>query len=151
MTTSRIRPGTWADAMHVAEHMRAADAAECVAAGEPDLVLAVTRSVEHTTAYWTWEVDGEPACLFGYFLPTLLGSEARTWLFTTPLVERHKFAFVRQARLCLEVVSERFPVLHGLVDVRYRTCVRWLRWMGFLVQGEVVLNGNPFHEYWLLR
>lgn len=150
MTTS-LRLGTWPDAMHVAQHMRAEDAAEC-AAGGLNPMQAVVQSVDISVAWWAWEVNAVPACVFGYSLPTLLGGELRPWLLTTPLVEQHKFAFARDSRAVLEVLRARFPVIRGTVDARYMTCIRWLRWLGFLVFAEpIMVNGNVFHEYRLMR
>lgn len=146
-----LRPGTWPDAMHVAQHMRAEDAAECLAGLGLNPMQSVILSVERSISWWAWEVDGVPACIFGYELPSFVGATAHPWLLTTPLVERHRFAFARQGKLALEVVSARFPIMQGVVDARYKACIRWLRWIGFMVEGEVLINGYAFCRYELKR
>jgi hypothetical protein len=133
--------------MHVGQHMREADAAECLAALGKNPIETVALSFDQSTACWTWEVDGVPACMFGYELPYLIGDLAHPWLLTTPLIEQHRFAFARGSRDVIAAILTKHPLLRGLVDARYKTCIRWLRWSGFMVGGLEMLNGHPFHYY----
>ena len=86
------------------------------------LVMGVRLSDEA----WVGEADGEPGALWGWKRPNLLALPI-PWLFTTPLVERHKVAFAKRA---LRVLRDLGPI-DGHCDEAFATSERWLRWMGF--------------------
>ena len=45
--------------------------------------------------------------------------------------ERDKRTFLRQSKIELHKILQKYPVLFNVVDARNKVHVRWLQWMGF--------------------
>lgn len=149
----RVSPAVTADAHWIAPRMSAADAAEVWAAGRLTPLAALTRSMEMSLEARTWHVDGEPACMFGFAVPSLLGGWANPWLLSTPEVRRYRYVFLRNYRAELDRILTQFPVLVTMVDARHTVCLRWLKWTGFEIsEAEPYgVEGEPFHRVALAR
>lgn len=80
--------------------------------------------------YWVGEADGEVACIFGLIPPSLLSDRAYLWLLTTDLVEEHKFVFIRSSQIVVEAMLELYPIIVGHCEVKNKSAIRWLRWLG---------------------
>ena len=128
--TWAISQATIADARWIAPRMSVADAAEVWAAGRRIPLDALLHSMEMSIEAWTWRFDGEPACMSGVAVPSLLGEWANPWLLTTPLVRRHPVGFIRAYRGESERVLRLFPRLVTMVDARHSVCLRWMQWIG---------------------
>lgn len=137
--TWAILPATTADARWIAPRMSAADAAEVWAAGHRTPLEALENSLQVSLEAWTWHVDGEPACMFGFAAPSLLGDWANPWMLSTPLVRRHRFAFLRNYRAQIDRMLDVYPTLMTMVDARHSLCIRWLGWAGFELH-----NAEPY-------
>ena len=88
--------------------------AEVSDAGDNKLV----RRCIFTSAYaFTGWVDDEVACIVGIISPTVLSNQAYLWLHCTPLVEQHKFLFVRYSQRWLEIALKEYPVITGMTRV----------------------------------
>ena len=81
--------------------------------GEPELNKCISLSA---TA-WLGKIDGETACIWGLIPPSILSEQAYLWLFTTELVESHKFMFVRWSQRFLEVMHKDYPVIVGHCEI----------------------------------
>ena len=143
-----LAQATSADAAYIAPRMSAADVVEVWAAGRLTPLQGLLRSMEMSIESWTWRVDGEPAAMFGYAVPSLLGEWANPWLLSTPLVRRHPFAFLRLYRAERDRVMAQFPKVVVMVDARHAVCLRWLSWMDFEVEPAVPYGaeGELFHK-----
>ena len=102
--------------------------AEVSDAGDNKLV----RRCIFTSAYaFTGWVDDEVACIVGIISPTVLSNQAYLWLHCTPLVEQHKFLFVRYSQRWLEIALKEYPVITGHTLVSNTSGIRWLsRYLG---------------------
>ncbi|SRR5881394_447068 len=78
----------------------------------------------------TVEIDGEVASVFGVHRETLL-SDAKVWMITTELIEKHPVAFLRASRRFTEDLHKNYGPLIGMVDSDFERSRRWLRWIGF--------------------
>ena len=88
----------------------------------------LVRRCIFTSAYaFTGWVDDEVACIVGIISPTVLSNQAYLWLHCTPLVEQHKFLFVRYSQRWLEWAKEEFPVITGHAVISNISGIRWLR------------------------
>ena len=97
--------------------------AEVSDAGDNKLV----RRCIFTSAYaFTGWVDDEVACIVGIISPTVLSNQAYLWLHCTPLVEQHKFLFVRYSQRWLESALKKYPVITGHTLVSNTSGIRWL-------------------------
>lgn len=98
--------------------------AEVSDAGDNKLV----RRCIFTSAYaFTGWVDDEVACIVGIISPTVLSNQAYLWLHCTPLIEQHKFLFIRHSLRWLERAKEEFPVITGHTVISNISGIRWLR------------------------
>ena len=79
---------------------------------------------------WTGLVDGQIVCIWGLVPPTLLSDSAYLWLITTPVVEDHKFAFVRHSQIILNGMLDSFPLIVGHVLADQPQSKKWLKWLG---------------------
>lgn len=150
MVEVRIEPVTHAALVHVAANMRGADRAEVWAAGHRTPREALERAVDLSTLAWVGYGDGEPAAAWGVAPASLLGETGIPWLLGTDAIERHPAAFLRRCRGLLADMSRDFLVLRNLVDLRNRTSIRWLKWLGFTLEPPVPHGPDrlPFHPFW---
>lgn len=73
---------------------------------------------------------GEIACVWGLVPPTLLSTRAYLWLYCTPLVDEHKFLFIRQSQLAVEKMLEKYDTIVGHTTAGNELAIRWLKWLG---------------------
>lgn len=102
--------------------------------------LGVPMSVEdlslmafclRVSAYlWEGKVDGKIACIWGLVPPTILSDTAYLWLYTTSVVDEHKFTFVRHSQRVLEVMLKEFSTIVGHCHVDASRSIQWLKWLG---------------------
>jgi hypothetical protein len=85
---------------------------------------------------WTAFVDDEPATIFGIAGQTMLG-EARLWMLTTPLIEKHKISLLRASRAFVQWASAAHGPVVGMVDAEFQKSLDWMHWIGFKDQGNV--------------
>lgn len=79
---------------------------------------------------WTGLADDQIACMWGLISPSILSESAYLWLLTSPLIDEHKFAFVRHSQLVLRSILEDFPVITGHVLADQERSKKWLSWLG---------------------
>lgn len=87
---------------------------------------------------WLWAgfVDNECTCVFGLIPPTLLSDQAYLWLHTTPALRGHEFLFIRHSQRFIEMALELFPSIIGVVEPGNAKAVRWLKWLGAVINGR---------------
>lgn len=140
------RPG---DAEHVLRHLRAADLAECQAAGH-DPADSLAHGLRHSLLAWTGTVDDEPALAMGCVpMGSLLSGVGVPWLLGTDLVPRHGRAFMRPAPRYIAEMLGMFPHLLNFVHAENRVAVGWLRHMGFRIHEAAPYgpHGAAFHLF----
>jgi hypothetical protein len=79
---------------------------------------------------WTGYVDGKVACTWGVVPPSLLSETAYLWLYTTDIIEEHKFAFVRHSQVQIQRLLEVYKTIHGHCVLGSASSIRWLKWLG---------------------
>lgn len=78
---------------------------------------------------WTGLVDGKVACVWGIIAPTVLSTQGYLWLFTTDLIDSHKFLFVRHSQRIVEEMLKIFPRITGTVFANQPRSIAWLKWL----------------------
>jgi hypothetical protein len=86
---------------------------------------------------WTGLVDDEVACVWGLLAPTMLSDSAYLWLITSPVIEEHKFTFVRHSQMIVKAMLEDFPSIKGHVLANQPNSRRWLQWLGVCFQPPI--------------
>jgi len=135
------------DAARVAAHLRDADMAEIAAHSGSTPYAALCRGVLGSEIACTvCSADATPVAVFGVGaggVVWLLGTDALT---TSPLAKQ----FLRECRLHVALLQERYPLLHNVIDERNVVHIRWLRWMGFVFLRRILHFGvgqRPFLEF----
>ena len=122
------------------------------------LVASLEASLEVSERAWSLLLDGEVAALWGV-APGGRGSIlARppvgiVWAMTADSLARHRRLAARVSRQAVAELLELYPALVNWVDARYRSALRWVRWLGFEVGEAQPLGvaGLPFHPIVLRR
>ena len=138
-----MRPG---DIEHIAEHMRAADAAEVRAAGHEPLG-ALRESAARSAMTWCAEVNGQPAALFGVApLGSVLDPRGAPWLLGTDAVPRSRRALAVLTPRYIHEMLDAFPHLINVVHTPNTVAVAWLEHVGFRFGATVEhpATGEPF-------
>lgn len=127
--------------------MRTRDRAECEALGVP-VRKAVWRSYRHAVVARVAFMDGELAALFGLG-GGAFGLVGVPWMFTTPIVERHKLAFLRGARAMRDEFLTATPALENWVHAEYGQACRLLLSLGFTLSEPAPfgLKGALFRKF----
>lgn len=142
-------PATEAHAREIAANLRPADAAEVRASDGLDPLEALLVALEWSdpgTAQAAL-VDGQLMAVCGVVRGSLgENGVAYPWLLTTPVVDRHRAAFLRASRAVLAGWAATYPRLEQYIDARYLQALRWADWLGFQVDlpAPYGVAGLPF-------
>jgi hypothetical protein len=141
--TCEVVPATVEHARELAASMRAADAAEVMAASgfTPEQALLDSLKVSR----WAFAVyaDGEILAVWGV---REMESVAVAWMLTGTAVERHRRAFWRTSKATIAVLRQHYAVIVNAVDARYAQALRWAARLGFEIDLPVPFGvaGLPF-------
>lgn len=150
MTAYAVAPATPEHCAYVAEHMRAADVAECWAGWRHTPAEAVTRSAAVSRdACYAGLADGVPLCVFGVGSATALSDLGSPWLLGTEDLPRHSRAFLRRNKAFVGHIRGEYSRLENYVDARNTLAIRWLKWLGFAVEEAAPFGAYqlPFHRF----
>jgi len=95
-----------------------------------DAPALLERAIRNEFPSFCVFVEGKPAAVFGGHSETLLG-EARLWMLTTPLIERHQVPLLRYSRRFVKWMYANYGPVIGIVDSDFDKSRAWLRWIGF--------------------
>lgn len=132
--------------------MRAADVAECQAAGRPDLAQMLREAVDLSAWSVAARVDGELAAIFGVRpVDGLMGQRGVPWLLGTETLVRHRRSFVRLAPAYIAQMLKAYPLLTNSVHAENTQAVAWLKRAGFRLGDAAPCgpHGAPFHPFTL--
>lgn len=83
-----------------------------------------------TQHLWAGLVDEKLACAWGLVPPTLLSDSALLWLYTTPLVDDHKFLLVRHSQMAVQEMLKLYPTITGVTLHDAERSRAWIEWLG---------------------
>jgi hypothetical protein len=138
------------DVEELVANLRPADRDECAALiGEGREAEGIRNSVRLSTHLWAGEAEGRVAAIFGVVPVSLLGGQGAPWLMGTPLIDRHRGAFIRLNRTYIPQMLDTYPHLVNIVDARNVRSIAWLKRLGFEVHAPLPLGvaGRPFHLF----
>lgn len=151
-TTSAVtyREATEDDALFLASRLRLEDVMELQAAhGRSVNVAVVLLKATYAShgACWVGVADGAPIVLFG--VATGKKNVGIPWLLGSDEVVRHRRIFLRDIKGYLDLVRQRYPRLENAVWVGSETSIRWLRWLGFVLDPATPMGAQHelFHTF----
>lgn len=139
--------------LYIAEHLREADKQEIIAAlGKHPREALLEGCLTAKICLMFIDPNGTPTGLFG-IMEDPFRSGAVAWMVSTPGIERYSVAFLRRCRGWVHTLAQEFGVLWNYVDARNTVHLRWLRWMGFTLEGPVPygVQGLPFYKLTLRK
>jgi hypothetical protein len=153
LTLSRAGPEHVAG---LAGAMRPADVAECLAIGGGDPAWHVGESIRLSAwAMVALTPEDLPVAAWGVRREvrrdhTLVGVP---WCLTTVLVSEHRVFFARCSVSMVDLMRLQFDRLENLVHWRHAAAVRWLGWLGFMLDPPFPAGpaGEPFSRFWWRR
>tara|TARA_R100000458_G_scaffold4812_1_gene3874 strand:+ start:2838 stop:3344 length:507 start_codon:yes stop_codon:yes gene_type:complete len=140
------------DVVDVAESMRPEDAAELYAVSgdtpKGGLLYCYLRSKPCMTMV---SRHGYVMGMYGV-IPEREGV-GRIWMLgrnemTTDKLD--KITFLRQARIELDKLHNKYPLLFNVIDARNQVHIDWIRWMGFTIikrHPQLGMEARPFYEF----
>ncbi len=151
----QILPAGQAHVAYLAATLREADRREVWAASRHTPYEALALSLKASNKAWTGLVDGQPALMWGVARAgSILCPVGRPWLLASDAIEGvARLEFIRRSREFVGEMRAEFPVLENYVHAANRLSIRWLKWCGFVMDGEPVeINGEDFYRFhWEVR
>lgn len=80
-------------------------------------------------------LNGEVACIFGFYIQNATLGHIYLWMFITDLAEKNELLFLRKSKEFIESLSQKYSYIYGHLDPRYCDSRRWLEWLGFEFHG----------------
>lgn len=125
------------DVARIARDMAAIDIAECAAFGYGP--KAALRSALAASAYaFTGCVDDRAEALFGLSPVSMLEGHGHPWFLGTERARAGSREFLTIAPALLADLAKLYPRMDGWVAARNARAIRWLRRLGFVLDGEMV-------------
>lgn len=147
MVKYEIVEATEAHLEEAAANLRQADRDELWAAFHftPSEALAAAKS-EKTFASLA---DGKVLCIYGTWRPSATGLLGVPWMLSTNELPKHYRYFARESKNYVSHLKQRFLSLENYVDARNSLAIRWLRWLGFVMEKPRAWGADklPFHRF----
>jgi len=71
----------------------------------------------------------------------------QVWMLGTEGLVKIKTAFLKQSRSEVDKMNKVFPHLCNIIDSRNEVHLKWIKWCGFKIIGEKVINKVKFYEF----
>lgn len=126
------------DVNYLSNNLRQSDIDEIKASHNHTPKEALMISLKESIFALTVEKEGVPVAMFGIVPESALGYRASVWLLASPCLDKMKRRFVRHSRKFIEMMLEFYPNLSNFVDVRNKTSIAWLRWLGAKMDKPII-------------
>ena len=115
----------------MALRLRPDDWSEFSLYGDP--VEVMERSREVSDSSYALLIDGRPEAIFGVNRYALEAPDtyAAIWCAGTPQFASERRWIVRNSQAVIQALSHGCAVSGNVVDLRNKTHIRWLRWLGY--------------------
>lgn len=71
----------------------------------------------------------------------------QVWMLGTEGLVKIKTAFLKQSRSEVNGMNNVYPHLCNFIDSRNEVHLKWIKWCGFKILGEKVINNVKFYEF----
>ncbi|MGY4397303.1 hypothetical protein ACVWZA_002497 [Sphingomonas sp. UYAg733] len=135
----------------IAHRLREHDRIECAALGQTPK-QALRAGLAASSFCLTVLIDGRAEAMFGLVVTNALCGEGRPWMLGTDAVYRHPREMLRRGPRAIDAMLDSTPRLSNLVTCGNSRAIRFLRWLGFVIEQEVIVHtGTEFVTFMLER
>ena len=139
------RVSTLDDMVYLSKNLRYEDKREVEALGHtPEKALAlgfgnssICRSII--------DARGTPVGVYG--VVPLSDKIGQIWMLGSQGLVKIKTSFLKQSRSEVEGMNIMYPHLCNFIDSRNEIHLKWIRWCGFKIIGEKMINNVKFYEF----
>lgn len=137
----------------IAANMRQADVDEVWASHRHTPIEAVMDSWNVSMYSVVVMVNNTPCVIMGLLNCDLLSGTGIPWLLGTEKALKHAREFLRLSPPVIEEMLNVCPRLFNYVHVNNKVSIRWLEWLGFIIDKPVPYGSNDelFHKFHLER
>lgn len=142
MGLGRVRLKTLApEHAKIAPYLRQEDKDEIKALSGLMPETAVAFSIASSQTGYAAYYDGELSAVFGV-------SNDLIWLVGTDAITKHPITFFRTSKQIFYELTKGHNYLHNYVDARNKLHLRWLKWLGFIIEEAQILGveNRLFHK-----
>lgn len=136
---------------HIADNMRAEDAAEVWASHRHTPMQALSAGMKLSDYTVVVCVDDVPCAILGLVIHDILTGSGVPWLLSTEDALKHKREFLKQSPPVIQEMLSICPRLFNHVHIENRISIRWLKWLGFTIDAPQPsgFDGELFHRFHL--
>ena len=69
------------------------------------------------------------------------------WMLGSDKLKKIKIPFLKESRTEVEGMNTLFPHLWNIIDSRNELHLKWIKWCGFKIIGERMVNNVKFYEF----
>ena len=69
------------------------------------------------------------------------------WMLGSDKLKKIKIPFLKESRTEVEGMNTLFPHLWNIIDSRKEMHLKWIKWCGFKIIGERMVNNVKFYEF----
>ena len=91
------------------------------------------------------DARGTPVGVYG--VVPLSDKIGQIWMLGSQGLVKIKTAFLKQSRSEVESINVIYPHLCNFIDSRNDVHLKWIRWCGFKIIGEKMINNVKFYEF----
>ena len=135
MDSYRIVPAEQAHVAPFMKHMRPDDYIELSRAERFPVAETISHAITDSTLARTLLIDGEPAAIWGFVRWGIMTGSGSPWLVTGRQLEKRRRLLLIGGRIFLDEIKQHCPHLVVMVDREHHRALRWLKWLGFELQG----------------
>ena len=133
------------DVVWLAPKLRKEDERECNTmghTGEQALCLGYTCSTLCRSV-----IDSKGSVVAMYGVSPISDISGRVWMLGSKGLLKISREFLKGSKGEVESMHKLYPHLMNYIDSRNEVHVRWIRWLGFKILGEVMVNSVKFYEF----
>ena len=133
------------DAAYLSLHLRYEDKREVETLGHSvDKALALAFGASQICRSI---VDNKGIVVGMYGVVPLTEKTGQVWMLGSEGLVKIKTAFLKQSRSEVNGMNSVFPHLCNFIDSRNEVHLKWIKWCGFKIIGEKVINNVKFYEF----
>jgi hypothetical protein len=71
----------------------------------------------------------------------------QVWMLGSEGLIKIRLAFLKQSRSEVDMMNKAYPHLCNFIDSRNEVHLKWIKWCGFKILGEKIINNVKFFEF----